>query len=248
MRRIVISIPWTQDVSLRYVSGFQLGRRLAHQVCYFDAGAQRLVSESPSAENASPVSRTALSFFESLSRTETSRKDELLFNVVVGQHRHTFHRPPFSPLLSLETGRSRHGVALSIRHALDTSAPRYLSSHFSISFSETSWALGLADFLNVSEYEKFDVILSRAFRHIGLPDDTDMDEFWDRDRQQVTMEPQPLVPGGPGVAVAFERLRPHDDGMATRLAFTVDGINPLGPYLPGGVLQLWRLAERILAG
>ncbi|HEX5035582.1 MAG TPA: hypothetical protein VFX30_00265 [bacterium] len=244
----MISIPWSHDFSLRYVNGFQLGNRLAHQVCYFDSGAQRLVSEKPSAANASPVSRTAYSFFESLSRTEVSRNEELIFDVAVGQHRHTFHRPPFSSQLSFETGRNRHGVALSIRHVLDTSAPQYLSSHFSISFSETAWALGLGDFLGVSEYAKFDVILSRAFRHIGLPDDTDMDELWGRDRQQVTMEPQPLVPGGPGVAVAFDRLRPHDDGMATRLAFTVDDINPLGPYLPGGVLQLWRLAERIMAG
>jgi hypothetical protein len=247
MGRTVLSIPWSHDFSLRYVDGFQLGSRLAHQVCFFDSGAQRLISEKPSAANASPVFRTALSFFESLSRTEVSRQDELLFDVAIGQHRHAFHRPPFSSLLSLETGRSRLGAALSIRHVLDGSGPGYVSSHFSISFSETSWALGLRDFLGVSEYEKFDVILSRVFRHIGLPDDTDMDELWGRDRQHVTMEPQPLVPGGPGVAVTFDRLRPHDDGMATRLALTVDGINPLGPYLPGGVLQLWRLAERIMS-
>jgi len=239
-------IPWTNAVVQSYLAGFQVGLNLAHRVCYFSPEIGRMVSETPSDANALPVSRTALSFFRSLSQSDLERRDELVFDVTVGQRRHTFHRPPFSSLLSLETGRSRHGVALAIRHVLDSSAPAYLSSHFTVSFSGASWGMGLEDFFGVSENSKFDVILGKVFRSIGLPEDTSMDEHWGPDRQQVTMDPQPLVPGGPGVAVAFDRLRPHDAQSATRLEFSVDHVNPLGPYLPGGIFQLWRLAERMM--
>jgi hypothetical protein len=115
-----------------------------------------------------------------------------------------------------------------------------------VSFFGESWAMGLEDFFGVSEKSRFDVLLARVLRNIGLPDDTSMDEHRSSDRQRVTMEPQPLVPGGPGVAVTFDRLCRQGDQMATRLEFSVDSINPLGPYLPGGILQLWRLAERLL--
>jgi hypothetical protein len=106
--------------------------------------------------------------------------------------------------------------------------------------------MGLEDFLGVAENSKFEFILEKAFRRIGLPEDTDMDEHWSPDRQHATMDPQPLVPGGPGVTVTFDRLHPHDKGSTTRLEFSVGHINPLGPYLPGGILQLWRLAERMM--
>lgn len=246
MRPSVVSIPWTNALVLDYLAGFQVGGRLAHRLCYFSPETGRMVSEAPSATNALPVSRTALSYFQSLAQTEVDRRDELIFDVAIGQRRHTFHRPPFSSLLSLETCRSRHGVSLSIRHVLDSSAAAYLSSHFTLSFSGESWAMGLEDFLGVSENSKSEILLSRAFRHIGLPDDTEMDEMWGPDRQRVTMDPQPLVPGGPGVAITFDRRRPHDKDSGTRLEFSVDSINPLRPYLPGGILQLWRLGERMM--
>jgi hypothetical protein len=106
--------------------------------------------------------------------------------------------------------------------------------------------MGLEDFLGVSEDSKFHVILERAFRSIGMPVDTPVDEFSGRDRQRVATAPRSLVPGGPAVTVTFDRLRPQDDQSATRLEFSVDHINPLGPYLPGGIFQFWRLAERMM--
>lgn len=232
------SIAWTNAVVQQYLAGFQVGLNLAHRLCYFSPETGRMVSETPSGANALPVSQTALSYFRSLAQSELDRRDELIFDVAIGQRRHTFHRPPFSSLLSLETGRSRHGVALAIRHVLDSSAPAYLTSHFMVSFSGASWGMGLEDFLGVSEDSEFHVILERAFRSVGMPEDTPLEKLRGRDRQQIATKPRSLVPGGPAVQISFD---------ARCLEFSVDHINPLGPYLPGGIFQFWRLAERMMS-
>jgi len=241
-------ILWTPTLVQDYLAGFHVGRDLQHRLSYYSQETGGLVSEPPTAENAGPVAQTVISYIRSHEKSQVDEREALLFNLIVG-HRHLhFRKPESSSLLSLETWRSERGAAFGIRHVIDVSAPSYLTSDFSVSFSGGAWALGLEEFLKISESGDADRILQRAFRQVGFPDNTPTEEDWRRDRHYLATEAQPLLPGGPKVKVSLNR---HSDGRedwaTTQLNFSVHGINPLGPYLPGGILELWRLAARVMA-
>lgn len=243
------AIIWTNALLQDYLGGFQVGQNLAHRLSYFHPETGRMISASPTQANARPVVETAHSFFQNFTKADLSRRDELLFRLLIGQRQLSFHRPAASSLLTVETRQSHRGAAFGIRHVLDTAAPAYLNSDFFVSFAGIAWVLGLEDFLCTSEQADALTILNRVFRKIGMPDDTPMDEHWGGDRHYLSMEPSELLPGGPKVKVSFNRFSDgQEDQGGTHLDFSVFGINPLGPYLPGGIFEFWRLAARLMAG
>ena len=245
----MVAIVWTNPLIQDYLGGFRVGVNLTHTLSYFSPGERRMIAEPAAPENARRVAQTAQSYFANMEKRDIDPRDELLFRMIVGHRRLFFHRPAQSSLLSLETHESRRGASFGILHVVDTSAPSYLTSHFSVSFSGLAWALGLEDFLNTSVDAESHSILKKALRGVGISDKAPVEEYLGGDRHYLATPLNELVPGGPKVKVSFNRRPEGIENLGTaQLDFLVRDINPLGPYLPGGVLELWRLAARVMAG
>lgn len=236
-------IPWSGDGLQSYLRCFQIGTRLTHPLGYFSPEAGQFLSAQPSLENARLVGETALSFFKHLGREEADPHDELICDIGIGTYRQSFCRPAFSSTLIFETNKNIAGVTLGIRHVLDYAGAIYVSSGFSIGFSGDAWSQGLGDYLRAHEHDDYGVIVLSALRQIGISENIVMSVLISQRRESIATVPASLVPGGPEVVLRFDRLRSKNRPDFTHIEVSVDGIHPLTPYLPGGILHLWRMAE-----
>lgn len=240
-------IVWTDALTHDYLAGFQVGRNLVHRVPFFSEELGKMVAEPTVTGNADPVLRTALSYLKKITGDDLESGKPVESKLTLDRRTVALYGAPRFSYLDLGTSQCDNGATLGVWHRLNLETHAYITSNFHVVFADGAWALGLEKCLGVSEDAEPEVIMKRAFRRLGMRHDTPMKEYWSNEYCHLVTERQ-LCPGGPGVRVSFNRsFNGREDRFVTGLEVSVQDINPVRPYLPGGVLELWRLAARLAA-